>query len=75
MRVLVKILLANVLDLVLENRVKMIPTAHQVNIVVVVIKVANVPDPAGENGVIQMKTVFLENVVIAIRTVKQEIAT
>jgi hypothetical protein len=54
----------------------MIPTAHQVNIVVVVIKaLANVPDPAGENGVIQMKTVFLDNVVIAIRTVKQEIAT
>ena len=75
MRVLVKILLANALDLVLENRVKMIPTAHQVNIVVIVVKVANVPDPVGENGVIQMKTVFLDNVVIAIRTVKQEIAT
>ncbi len=32
--VLVKTLLANVLDLVLENRVQVAPTAHQVNIVV-----------------------------------------
>ena len=36
--IVVKIVLANVIDLALENRVSLIPTARQVNLVVVLIE-------------------------------------
>ena len=51
----------------------MIPTAHQVNIVVVLMR-NNVPQHVLDNRVTQMVIVPLDNAVIMTRNVKQEIA-
>jgi hypothetical protein len=51
----------------------MVPTAHQVNIVVVLMR-NNVPQHVLDNRVTQMVIVPLDNVVIMTRNVKQEIA-
>ena len=50
----------------------MVPTAHQVNIVVVFTNI--VPQHVLDMGVTQMVIVPLDNVVIMTRDVKQEIA-
>ncbi len=50
----------------------MVPTAHQVNIVVVLIR-NSVPQHVLDNRVTQMVIVPLDNVVIMTRNVKQEI--
>jgi hypothetical protein len=60
-----------VLDLVLENRVDMIPTADQVNPVVVLIMTDSVSVLVLENRVTGMTIVLLGNVVMMIRYVKQ----
>jgi hypothetical protein len=61
-----------VLDLVLENRVDMIPTADQVNPVVVLIMTDSVSVLVLENRVTRMTIVLLGNVVMMmIRYVKQ----
>ena len=59
------------LDLVLENRVDMIPTADQVNPVVVLIMTDSVSVLVLENRVTGMTIVLLGNVVMMIRYVKQ----
>ena len=59
------------LDLVLENRVDMIPTADQVNPVVVLIMTDSVSVLVLENRVTRMTIVLLGNVVMMIRYVKQ----
>ncbi len=51
----------------------MVPTAHQVNIVVV-LDTDSVPQHVLDNGVGQMVIVLLDNVVMMTRNVKQEIA-
>ena len=60
-------------QIVLENRVHGIATAHQVNFVMV-IKTENV-SRLMMNRATQMTIVFLVNVVILIRDVKLDIAT
>jgi hypothetical protein len=72
--VVVKVSLANVLDLVLENRVNGIRTANQVNIVAVLM-IRNVSKLALVGRVTQLTTVLWGNVVITIINVKQEIAS
>jgi hypothetical protein len=62
--IVVKVLLANVLDLVLENHVKMISNAEQMNIVVVLLK--HVPSIVLENFVPGIMTVHLVNLVVAL---------
>jgi hypothetical protein len=61
-------------QIVLENRVHGIATAHQVNFVMVIIKTENV-SRLMMNRATQMTIVFLVNVVILIRDVKLDIAT
>jgi hypothetical protein len=72
--VVVKVSLANVLYLVLENRVNGIRTANQVNIVAVLM-IRNVSKLALVGRVTQLTTVLWGNVVITIINVKQEIAS
>jgi hypothetical protein len=73
--ILVKILWANVLNLVLENRVKRVFTVRQANIVVVLIIKNVVVVLVLETRVIQITIVPLANVVMKIRNVSQEFAT
>jgi hypothetical protein len=73
--ILVIILWANVLNLVLENRVKRVLTARQANIVVVLIIKNVVVVLVLETRVIQITIVPLANVVMKIRNVFLEFAT
>ena len=56
------------LDLVLENRVLILPTAHRVNFVVIVVKVilANVLHRVLENRVIMIPTADQVNLVVVL---------
>ena len=72
--ILVIILWANVLNLVLENRVKRVLTARQANIVVVLL-IKNVVVLVLKTRVIQITIVPLANVVMKIRNVSLEFAT
>jgi hypothetical protein len=62
--IVVKVLLANVLDLVLENHVKMISNAEQMNIVVVLLK--HVPSIVLEKFVPRIVTVHFMNLVVVV---------
>ena len=73
--ILVIILWANVLNLVLENRVKRVLTARPANIVVVLIIKNVVVVLVLETRVIQITIVPLANVVMKIRNVFLEFAT
>ncbi len=62
--ILVEIILANVLDLVLVNRVNLIPTVVQVNIVVVLME--HVPQNVLENFVLVVVTAHQVNIVVVV---------
>ena len=72
--IMVLVVLANVLCLVLENRVSGIGIANQV-VIVVVLMIKDVSKLALVIRVTQKTTVLWGNVVITIRNVKQEIAS
>ena len=63
--IVVEVALANVLDLVLENHVDGIGTAHQVNIVVILPK--HVPSFVLENHVKRIETAHRVNLVVEIQ--------
>ena len=72
--IMVLVVLANVLRLVLGNRVSGIGIANQV-VIVVVLMIKDVSKLALVIRVTQKTTVLWGNVVITIRNVKQEIAS